>query len=131
MTSLRGLPTFRGDSAFHTWLYRVSYNAATTFLHSKLARERRITLITFQALENLQDARDYSDAPPPRLSSVSKCSMLNELTALECNVSLSLTVEQHTPYRAARAFNISRRRVHSIKRWGDERMQTLAAEHLA
>ncbi len=35
----RGLPQFRGDSAFYTWLYRIGINTARNFLES---RGRRI-----------------------------------------------------------------------------------------
>ncbi len=36
--ALRALPTFRGDSAFTTWLHRIAVNSA---LHGRRTRERR------------------------------------------------------------------------------------------
>ena len=38
--AFRGLRSFRGDSAFYTWLYRIATNAALTFLRRAPHEER-------------------------------------------------------------------------------------------
>ena len=38
--AFRGLHSFRGDSAFYTWLYRIATNAALTFLRQAPHEER-------------------------------------------------------------------------------------------
>jgi RNA polymerase sigma-70 factor (ECF subfamily) len=38
----RGLRAFRGDAAFHTWLYRIATNAALAFL--KRSRQRELSM---------------------------------------------------------------------------------------
>ena len=40
----RALPDFRGDSAFPTWLYRLTVNASTDFLRQKSRREAPLSL---------------------------------------------------------------------------------------
>lgn len=39
----RALPSFRGESAFYTWLYRIGINAAKNWL---MANERRVSTLT-------------------------------------------------------------------------------------
>jgi RNA polymerase sigma-70 factor (ECF subfamily) len=39
LRAIRALPTFRGDSAFTTWLHRIAVNSA---LHGKRSRDRRV-----------------------------------------------------------------------------------------
>ena len=38
LKAYRALPRFRGDSAFYTWLYRISINTAKNYLVSKARR---------------------------------------------------------------------------------------------
>jgi RNA polymerase sigma-70 factor (ECF subfamily) len=49
----RALPTFRGDSAFYTWLYRIAINTAKNSLVSKRRR-----LVDYNL--DLQDPEDYA-----------------------------------------------------------------------
>ncbi|MCB1966347.1 MAG: sigma-70 family RNA polymerase sigma factor, partial [Candidatus Accumulibacter sp.] len=52
----RALPSFRGDSAFYTWLYRIGINTAKNYL---VAQGRRAPTSTeFDA----QDAESFEDA---------------------------------------------------------------------
>ena len=51
----RALPTFRGDSAFYTWLYRIAINTAKNHL---VAQSRRPT----QGLVDNQEAEQYENA---------------------------------------------------------------------
>jgi len=51
----RALPTFRGESAFYTWLYRIAINTAKNHL---VAQSRRPT----QGLVDNQEAEQYDSA---------------------------------------------------------------------
>ncbi len=51
----RALPSFRGDSAFYTWLYRIGINTAKNYLVSKGRRAPTSTEI------ELEDAEQYSE----------------------------------------------------------------------
>ena len=51
----RALPTFRGDSAFYTWLYRIAINTAKNHL---VSQSRRPT----QGLVDSQEAEQYESA---------------------------------------------------------------------
>ena len=52
----RALPSFRGDSAFYTWLYRIGVNTAKNFLVSQGRK-----LPTLQGFDN-EDAEDFEDS---------------------------------------------------------------------
>ncbi|PSJ17274.1 RNA polymerase sigma factor RpoE [Nitrosomonas supralitoralis] len=52
----RALPSFRGDSAFYTWLYRIGINTAKNFLVSQGRK-----LPTLQGYDN-EDAEDFEDS---------------------------------------------------------------------
>ncbi len=38
----RGLAGFRGESAFHTWIYRIATNTSKTYLVGQIKRKRRV-----------------------------------------------------------------------------------------
>lgn len=59
----RALPAFRGDSAFYTWLYRISINTAKNYL---VARSRRppgvdVDVMDAEHLEGAGALRDNAD----------------------------------------------------------------------
>ena len=60
----RGLATFRGDSAFYTWLYRITVNAAKNHLVSKArkAHEGSIDAQEAEQYESSELLREY-DTP--------------------------------------------------------------------
>jgi RNA polymerase sigma-70 factor, ECF subfamily len=53
LRALRGLPGFRGDSAFGTWLYRIAYNACL----DELKRSRRAEVVPLHEVPERRDAR--------------------------------------------------------------------------
>jgi RNA polymerase sigma-70 factor (ECF subfamily) len=79
----RALPSFRGDSAFYTWLYRIGINTAKNYL---VARGRRAPTST--AVDNA-DAEGYDDAdllrdvntPEAELASKQMANVVNESMA--------------------------------------------------
>lgn len=66
----RGLSSFRGDSAFYTWLYRIAVNSAKNFLLSQ-SRRRADQQIDIEDAEYLSDDAliRESDTPDKVLSS--------------------------------------------------------------
>lgn len=62
----RALPSFRGDSAFYTWLYRIGVNTAKNFLVSQ-GRKQSITVTGFDTedSENFEGANQLRDEDTP------------------------------------------------------------------
>lgn len=63
----RALPTFRGESAFYTWLYRIGVNAAKNYL---AARGRRVQIVAGtgggdEEMESLEDSDQVQDVNTP------------------------------------------------------------------
>ena len=62
----RALPTFRGESAFYTWLYRIGVNAAKNYL---AARGRRVPIAVSTGgddeTESLEDSDQLQDVNTP------------------------------------------------------------------
>ena len=52
----RALPSFRGDSAFYTWLYRIGINTAKNFL---VSQGRKLPVL--KGFDN-EDAEDFEDS---------------------------------------------------------------------
>ncbi|MEQ1527947.1 MAG: RNA polymerase sigma factor RpoE [Methylococcales bacterium] len=52
----RALPSFRGDSAFYTWLYRIAINTAKNYLVSRTRRNSDYQV-------DIQDAEQIDNAP--------------------------------------------------------------------
>jgi len=63
----RAIAGFRGDSAFYTWLYRISVNTAKNYLESQ-ARRPPSTDIAMEAVEMLEGAENLHDAATPERS---------------------------------------------------------------
>ncbi|MGV6859427.1 MAG: RNA polymerase sigma factor RpoE [bacterium] len=60
----KGLPKFRGDSAFYTWLYRIAINAAKNHLVSQSRRQPDIAVDAAEA-EQFSDAALLRDHDSP------------------------------------------------------------------
>ena len=61
----RALPSFRGDSAFYTWLYRIAINTAKNYLVAMGRRAPTSTGIDHEDAENFEDADQLRDATTP------------------------------------------------------------------
>ena len=61
----RALPSFRGDSAFYTWLYRIAINTAKNYLVAMGRRAPTSTGFDHEEAENFEDAEQLRDSATP------------------------------------------------------------------
>ena len=61
----RALPTFRGDSAFYTWLYRIGINTAKNYLVAMGRRAPTTTEIDSEEAEDFEDGDQLRDLNTP------------------------------------------------------------------
>ncbi|GLT21531.1 MULTISPECIES: RNA polymerase sigma factor RpoE [Zoogloea] len=61
----RALPSFRGDSAFYTWLYRIGINTAKNFLVSQGRRAPTSTDFDSDEAETFEDGDQLRDINTP------------------------------------------------------------------
>ena len=61
----RALPSFRGDSAFYTWLYRIAINTANNYLVALGRRAPTTTEFDHEDAENFEDAEGLRDTATP------------------------------------------------------------------
>ena len=68
----RALPTFRGDSAFYTWLYRIGINTAKNYLVAAGRRAPTNTEFNAEEAEGFEDAGELRDINTPESIMMSK-----------------------------------------------------------
>lgn len=68
----RALPSFRGDSAFYTWLYRIGINTAKNYLVSKGRRAPTITEFDAEEAEGFDAGEQLRDINTPESVMMSK-----------------------------------------------------------
>ncbi|HMV04556.1 MAG TPA: RNA polymerase sigma factor RpoE [Accumulibacter sp.] len=61
----RALPSFRGESAFYTWLYRISINTAKNYLVAQGRRAPTSTEVDADDAESFDDAGQLRDINTP------------------------------------------------------------------
>ena len=61
----RALPTFRAESAFYTWLYRIGVNTAKNYLVTKGRRAPTTTDFDSEEAENFEEASQLRDNNTP------------------------------------------------------------------
>lgn len=61
----RALPTFRGDSAFYTWLYRIAVNTAKNYLVSQGRRAPTTTEFDSEEAETFEEGEQLRDVDTP------------------------------------------------------------------
>jgi len=68
----RALPTFRGDSAFYTWLYRIGINTAKNYLVAMGRRAPTTTDIEAEDAEGFDDGEQLRDLNTPENEMMSR-----------------------------------------------------------
>ena len=68
----RALPSFRGDSAFYTWLYRIGINTAKNYLMALGRRAPTSTEVEAQDAEGFEDGEQLRDINTPESMLLSK-----------------------------------------------------------
>jgi len=68
----RALPSFRGDSAFYTWLYRIGINTAKNYLVAMGRRAPTATDIDAEESEGFQDREQLRDLNTPENELISR-----------------------------------------------------------
>jgi len=68
----RALPSFRGDSAFYTWLYRIGINTAKNYLVAMGRRAPTATEFDSEEAENFEDGEQLRDVNTPENEMMSK-----------------------------------------------------------
>ena len=68
----RALPSFRGDSAFYTWLYRIGINTAKNYLLSQGRRAPTSTAYDSDEAEDFEDASLLHEVATPENELMSK-----------------------------------------------------------
>lgn len=68
----RALPSFRGESAFYTWLYRIGINTAKNYLVAIGRRAPTTTEFDSEDAENFEDGEQLRDVNTPENELMSK-----------------------------------------------------------
>lgn len=68
----RALPSFRGDSAFYTWLYRIGINTAKNYLVSLGRRAPTVTGVDNEEAEGLEEGDQLRDLNTPENQMMSR-----------------------------------------------------------
>src|SRR5689334_19993883 len=68
----RALPSFRGDSAFYTWLYRIGINTAKNYLIASGRRAPTTTQIDAEEAEALGEGDQLQDLNTPENQMMSR-----------------------------------------------------------
>jgi len=68
----RALPSFRGDSAFYTWLYRIGINTAKNYLVAMGRRAPTTTEIDTAEAEGFEDGEQLRDLNTPENEMMSR-----------------------------------------------------------
>ncbi len=80
----RALPTFRGDSAFYTWLYRIGINTAKSHLVATGRRAPTLTAYDAEEAELFDDGEQLRDINTPESILMSKEIAATVNSAMDC-----------------------------------------------
>ena len=68
----RALPSFRGDSAFYTWLYRIGINTAKNYLVAMGRRAPTMTGVDNEEAEDIEQGEQLKDLNTPENQMISR-----------------------------------------------------------
>ena len=68
----RALPSFRGDSAFYTWLYRIGINTAKNYLVAMGRRAPTVTGVDSDEAEGVEEGDQLRDLNTPENQMISR-----------------------------------------------------------
>lgn len=68
----RALPSFRGESAFYTWLYRIGINTAKNYLVAQGRRAPTVTVFDNEEAEGFDAGEELRDVNTPENALMSK-----------------------------------------------------------
>ena len=68
----RALPSFRGDSAFYTWLYRIGINTAKNYLVAMGRRAPTVTGVDNEEAEDIEQGERLKDLNTPESQMMSR-----------------------------------------------------------
>ena len=68
----RALPSFRGDSAFYTWLYRIGINTAKNYLVAMGRRAPTATGVDSEEAEGIEEGEQLRDLNTPESQMMSR-----------------------------------------------------------
>lgn len=96
LKAYRALPNFRGDSAFYTWLYRISINTAKNYLVSQGRRppSADVELSDAENYDSADELRDYASPEEHLLKDEVERTVLEALDALPDDLRTAITLRE-------------------------------------
>jgi len=93
----RALPSFRGDSAFYTWLYRIAVNTAKNYLVAAARRAPTSTTIDSEEAESFEEGHQlrHMNTPEAELMSKQVAATVNQtMEALPEELKVAITLRE-------------------------------------
>ncbi len=93
----RALPSFRGDSAFYTWLYRIAVNTAKNYLVAAARRAPTSTTIDSEEAESFEEGHQlrHMNTPEAELMSKQVAATVNQtMEALPEELRVAITLRE-------------------------------------
>ena len=93
----RALPSFRGESAFYTWLYRIGINTAKNYLVALGRRAPTTTGFDNEEAEGFEDAEQLRDVSTPESELEGKeiaATVNHEMDALPADLRTAITLRE-------------------------------------
>lgn len=93
----RSIASFRGDSAFYTWLYKIGLNTARNYLYEKKHKLQIDSGIAIEDAENFSTAIDIHQAETPETELINKqiAKTVNDaIAALPAELQTAITLRE-------------------------------------